>query len=202
MICIGQVDLIDTCGKLAFNLDFYTESLSLDRLVPYVGSRPFEDDGNVKRSNEDEEEEEEEEGERRPPSSFLQRYRRLNELLCEVVQDYGLVEFQNLNIQDGESVARVLAVVDKCNGYLLGAHDKYEVDSELFSQLFQLAFTPIGSDDHVREIQLRYLDRYEREPQPATPATSTTTLGASVPQPMQPPSTALAPHEPGSSHKQ
>lgn len=75
-----------------------------------------------------------------------------------MVQDYGLVAFQTLNIQDGESVAQLLAQIDKCNGYLLCAHDKDEVDSELFSQLFHLAFDAVPDDSRVRAVQDKYMN--------------------------------------------
>ena len=37
--------------------------------------------------------------------------------ICEVVEDLQLVDFLPLNIQDAETVTRVVATVDKANGY-------------------------------------------------------------------------------------
>jgi len=51
-------------------------------------------------------------------SKFSQKYRKLHHELCEVVEDFGLLSFLPLAIQDAESVGRVVARVDKCNGYV------------------------------------------------------------------------------------
>lgn len=84
-VAVSQVDLIETYGKLAFNLDFYTDALSLEYLVPFVGSRPYEGEEEEEAIGRSRGEEEEAEGDAvEPPSRFLQKYRRLNELICEV----------------------------------------------------------------------------------------------------------------------
>ncbi len=75
----------------AFNLDFYTEVLDLQYLLQYM------------------------EGDQ-----FLKKYKKLNEALIGLVQDYSLVSFVTLNIQDRESTLDVLKVVDKANGYVFG----------------------------------------------------------------------------------
>jgi hypothetical protein len=38
--------------------------------------------------------------------------------LCEVIEDYSLVNFTTLNIQDKESVMDILKLIDKSNGYV------------------------------------------------------------------------------------
>lgn len=54
----------------AFNLDYYTEVLDLSYLVDHLASDPF-----------------------------FRNYRRLNEKLVEVIEDYSLVSFVPLNVQ-------------------------------------------------------------------------------------------------------
>ncbi len=44
------------------------------------------------------------------------KFKRLNEALSELVEDFALVSFKTLNIQDGPSVAALLREVDRCNG--------------------------------------------------------------------------------------
>ena len=51
-------------------------------------------------------------------SNFSRKYRKLHKELCEVVEDFSLLSFLPLAIQDAESVGRVVARVDKCNGYV------------------------------------------------------------------------------------
>ena len=43
-----------------------------------------------------------------PGSHFYQRYLKLNRLICELVDDYSLVSFSTLNIEDIDSVAKVV----------------------------------------------------------------------------------------------
>jgi hypothetical protein len=54
----------------AFNLDFYTEVLDLDRLMLVFSEDPF-----------------------------FERYRKLNQALCDVIQEHSLVSFHTLDIQ-------------------------------------------------------------------------------------------------------
>ncbi|EED93911.1 predicted protein, partial [Thalassiosira pseudonana CCMP1335] len=51
-------------------------------------------------------------------STFHRKYHKLHHELCDVVEDFGLLSFLPLSIQDAESVGRVLARIDKCNGYV------------------------------------------------------------------------------------
>ncbi|XP_067318490.1 GPN-loop GTPase 2-like [Anolis sagrei] len=83
---LSKMDLIKQYGKLAFNLDYYTEVLDLSYLIDHLASDPF-----------------------------FKKYRRLNEKLVGVIEDYSLVSFVPLNVQDKESMRRVMQAVDKAN---------------------------------------------------------------------------------------
>ena len=54
-------------------------------------------------------------------SAFYRKHRKLHEALVEVIDDFGLVKFYPLNIEDAPSVGRVVGQVDKCNGYIFGS---------------------------------------------------------------------------------
>ncbi|CAI5663283.1 unnamed protein product [Oreochromis niloticus] len=88
---LSKMDLMEQYGKLAFNLDFYTEVMDLTYLLDHLAADPF-----------------------------FKKFRHLNEKLAEVVQDYSLVSFVPLNVQDKESMIQVLQAVDKANGYCFG----------------------------------------------------------------------------------
>uniref|UniRef100_A0A3P9NTX9 GPN-loop GTPase 2 n=1 Tax=Poecilia reticulata TaxID=8081 RepID=A0A3P9NTX9_POERE len=75
----------------SFNLDFYTEVMDLTYLLDHLAADPF-----------------------------FKKFRHLNEKLAEVIQDYGLVSFVPLNVQDKDSMIQVLRAVDKANGYCFG----------------------------------------------------------------------------------
>jgi len=50
--------------------------------------------------------------------AFGRRYRKLSAGLGELIEDYGLVNYTPLAIEDKDSVAHVLALVDKATGYV------------------------------------------------------------------------------------
>lgn len=88
---LSRMDLIEQYGKLAFNLDFYTDVMDLTYLLDHLAADPF-----------------------------FRKFLKLNEKLAGVIQDYGLVSFVPLNVQDRESMTQVLRTVDKANGYCFG----------------------------------------------------------------------------------
>ncbi|XP_053310464.1 GPN-loop GTPase 2 [Spea bombifrons] len=88
---LSKMDLIEQYGRLAFNLDYYTEVMDLSYLVDHLTADPF-----------------------------FKRHRRLHEKLAEVIEDYGLVTFIPLSIKDEQSLRKVLAAVDKASGFCFG----------------------------------------------------------------------------------
>ncbi|XP_016363382.1 GPN-loop GTPase 2-like [Sinocyclocheilus anshuiensis] len=92
---LSKMDLIEQYGKLAFSLDFYTEVLDLTYLVEHLSLDPF-----------------------------FKKFHHLNVKLAEVIQDYSLVSFVPLNVQDKESMTQVLRTVDKANGYCFGDQEE------------------------------------------------------------------------------
>ena len=143
-----QVDLLPMYGPLPFHLDFFTEMADLQPLMRYLeGSDTLPDEADIDAAfehadatagDDDEEEEEEDDGDgdaaaaerkQEPPAptavpgaSVLQRkHRKMTSSLCEVLSDFGLISFLPMNVDDGATVGRVLASVDKANGYSFAA---------------------------------------------------------------------------------
>lgn len=96
---LSKIDLVEQFGRLAFNLDYYAEVLDLSYLLDHLASDPF-----------------------------FRHYKRLNEKLVEIVEDYSLVSFIPLNIQDKERMKQVLQAVDKANGYCYGDSEKRNLE--------------------------------------------------------------------------
>ncbi|XP_010080476.1 PREDICTED: GPN-loop GTPase 2 isoform X2 [Pterocles gutturalis] len=69
-----------------------------------------------------------------------QNYRRLNEKLVEVIEDYSLVSFVPLNVQDKESMRQVMQAVDKANGYSFGDQEHRSLEA--------LMSAAVGADFH------------------------------------------------------
>ncbi|WOG82938.1 hypothetical protein DCAR_0102110 [Daucus carota subsp. sativus] len=91
---LSKMDLIESYGKLGFNLDFYTDVEDLSYLQNLLAQDP--------RSA---------------------KYRKLTKALCDVIEDFSLVNFSTLDIQDKESVGNLVKQIDKCNGYIFAGID-------------------------------------------------------------------------------
>ena len=113
-------------SPLPFNLEFFTQCHDLHRLVEYLESNPMEymTNSNDGAGNVDplfdytEDPEYQAAQERTRSSNFYHKYRKLHHELCDMVEDFSLLSFLPLSIQDAESVGRVVARIDKCNGYV------------------------------------------------------------------------------------
>ncbi|NXJ70930.1 GPN2 GTPase, partial [Rostratula benghalensis] len=125
---LSKMDLIEQYGKLAFNLDYYTEVLDLSYLVDHLASDPF-----------------------------FRNYRRLNEKLVEVIEDYSLVSFVPLNVQDKESMRQVMQAVDKANGYSFGDREQRSLEA--------LMSAAVGADFHFTStlaVQEKYVQSQDK----------------------------------------
>jgi hypothetical protein len=72
-------------------------------------------------------------------SPFAARFKRLTTGLCDVVENYGLLNFTTLEVEQPESVAQVMDLVDRANGFNLSGlkgHNPYpEEPSEARTRL-------------------------------------------------------------------
>ena len=89
-------------SKLLFNLDFYTEVLDLKFLLEALDSSPE-----------------------------YKKYKKLNEAIVSLVEDYALVTFQPLDVNRTESLARLYKHIDKANGYVFGASEEQSINTML-----------------------------------------------------------------------
>lgn len=90
----SKIDLVANYGELPFNLDYYTEVQDLSYLKPHV----------EKESN----------------SVLGKRYSKLTNYIAELVEDFNLVSFEVLAVEDKQSMINLLSVIDKANGYMFG----------------------------------------------------------------------------------
>ncbi|XP_062510547.1 GPN-loop GTPase 2-like [Corticium candelabrum] len=118
---LSKIDLIQQYGKLAFGLDFYTETLDLSYLLDTLNDDPF-----------------------------YRHYKKLNEAISGVVEDFSLVSFATLNVEDKESMASILKLVDKASGYVFrGSETGY-------SDMASLMSSATGADfDFSRDAAIR-----------------------------------------------
>ncbi|XP_013787377.1 GPN-loop GTPase 2-like [Limulus polyphemus] len=99
---LSKVDIIEKYGRLHYNFDFYTDVLDLKFLVDQLADDPF-----------------------------MAKFKKLNIALTGIIEDYSLVSFVPLNIQEKRSMFNVLSAADKANGYIFGQNEERNIFSLL-----------------------------------------------------------------------
>ncbi len=150
---LSKIDLIERHGVLPFNLDFFTECHDLGRLLDYIDSAPFIENSNNDSDGVIEMEKPQPQVEEKP--KWRRRYEKMNKEICDVVEDYGLVSFYTLDVQDKHRMARILAAVDKANGYVLERPNVNTV-----GDVFQASLSDLEpSFEGIADVQDRYMAR-------------------------------------------
>jgi hypothetical protein len=119
---LSKIDLIERYGKLPLSLEFYTQVQDLNYLLVLLESDPFG-----------------------------KKYKKLSHALVELVQDFGLVGYQTLCIQDKKSVVNVARLIDKANGFVFGGLDE--------TNAYAFADTWDQFDDYNRQAAEEYTDQ-------------------------------------------
>lgn len=86
----SKIDLVEKYGSLDFSLEYYTEVSNLHHLQLVL--------------------------DKNGPTS--DKFKGLNEALCELIEDFGLVSFCALSVNDKDSMAKLIKVIDRANGYI------------------------------------------------------------------------------------
>mmetsp|Transcript_12778 Transcript_12778/g.35394 ORF Transcript_12778/g.35394 Transcript_12778/m.35394 type:complete len:374 (-) Transcript_12778:467-1588(-) len=154
---LSKIDLLHSYGELDMALEFYTDCQDLERLVPFVDQSnkimgiDEEDEFDIAKD-----EEYQQARRKRQSSSNLQRkFTKLHKALAEVVEDFGLLSFvAPLDISDAASVGRVLAKVDKCNGYVFT-----QEAANVQTSMFQCAVQHEVDYDALQEVKERVLEK-------------------------------------------
>ncbi|KAJ3276578.1 GPN-loop GTPase 2 [Terramyces sp. JEL0728] len=121
---LSKIDLIESYGKLDFNLDFYTQVQDLSYLLERLDLDPF-----------------------------TAKYKKLNAALCELVEEFGLVGYFTLCVQDKESMMHIIRAVDKANGYIFGGLEKGN------ESIFETADRWDMWDRYAQEVAEKYLNK-------------------------------------------
>jgi len=116
---LSKIDLLQGKGHgsdMVLNMDFFLECDDMTRLVPFLDIGYSADEGYDVDYAQDKEYQQARN--KTKQNRFHRRHEKLHQVICEVIEDYSLVKFLTLDINDVQTVARVAARVDKANGYV------------------------------------------------------------------------------------
>lgn len=136
---LSKTDLIlqNEARDLLFGVDFFLDCRSLELLADYLegsGSNMEEDDYAL-----DIADDAEYQAARHAvkDSHFWKKHRKLYKALAEVVEDYGLLHFAPLDVQNATSVGQVLRAIDQANGFVFIDNINKEQVESLFNVAVQ-----------------------------------------------------------------
>ncbi|KAK5110688.1 hypothetical protein LTR85_000749 [Meristemomyces frigidus] len=141
---LTKIDNLKAVGgaDLPFNLDFYTEVQDLQHLLPVLSAEQHSTGG-----------------------GGGEKWERLNEALVSLVEDFGLVAFETLAVEDRQGMASLLKAIDRASGYVFaGARATDEegrtLDDEASVWAQAMSEQWAGKMD-VRDVQERWIERKE-----------------------------------------
>jgi hypothetical protein len=126
---LTKIDNLSNYAPLPFNLDYYTEVQDLNYLLPHL----------------------EAESSRLSHSKFG----ALNSAIIELVQEFGLVAFETLAVEDKKSMMHILQVIDRASGYAFGPAEGAN------DTVWQVAMREGWGDLSIQDVQERWLDSKE-----------------------------------------
>jgi GPN-loop GTPase len=172
---LSKVDLLPNYGPLPFSLDFFTNCQELERLLPHLqqtgveGQMEDNEDFHIGNNNGLYDREWEHDDDyaddpdyqlackRKLSSPFFRKHERLHKAMAEIVGEFGLISFLPLDISNAESVGRVVARIDKCNGFIFTSNQQTRNQvSHKTEDLFQCAVrSEPSSYECIADIQER-----------------------------------------------
>lgn len=138
---LTKIDNLATYSALPLPLSFYTEARSLEYLLPHLEAE--QGHGDSKKGNDGHEE------------KSSSKFSALNRAIIELVDEYGLVGFETLAVEDRQSMLQLLRAIDKAGGYAFGAAEGVD------QSVWQVAVKEGGVSGtmEVRDIEERWIDR-------------------------------------------
>ncbi|KAI9774263.1 MAG: hypothetical protein M1840_004157 [Geoglossum simile] len=122
---LTKIDKLSTYSPLPFSLDFYTEVHDLNYLLPHLAAE----------------------------SPILnEKFEGLNRAVIELVEEFGLVGFETLAVEDKRSMMHLLQVIDRAGGYAFGGAEGAN------DTVWQVAMREGTTAMDVRDVQERWVD--------------------------------------------
>ncbi|KAF3401384.1 GPN-loop GTPase 2 [Talaromyces pinophilus] len=123
---LTKIDNLSNYSPLPFNLDFYTEVQDLNYLLPHLEAE----------------------------TSRLshEKFGALNQAIIDLVQEFALVAFETLAVEDKKSMMHLLQVIDRASGYAFGPAEGAN------DSIWQVAVREGWGDLNISDVQERWLD--------------------------------------------
>ncbi|KAL8854390.1 MAG: hypothetical protein Q9221_000877 [Calogaya cf. arnoldii] len=124
---LTKIDKIASYGPLPFDLEFYTEVQDLPDIVPHLLEES--------------------------PMMRHPKFEGLNNAVIDLVEDFGLVGFETLAVEDKKSMMTLLHSIDRAGGYAFGGAEGAN------DTVWQVAVRDGMRTMNVRDVQERWIDR-------------------------------------------
>jgi hypothetical protein len=142
---LTKIDNLRNYPNLPFNLDFYTEVQDLQYLLPHLNREQTSGiPGPTTAGTNDVDPDDDE-----PTSKFS----ALNKAIVELVEDFALVGFETLAVEDKKSMMTLLRAIDRAGGFAMGGIEGAN------DTVWQMAMRENGATMDARDVQERWLDR-------------------------------------------
>ncbi|KAK5082485.1 hypothetical protein LTR70_008371 [Exophiala xenobiotica] len=123
---LTKIDNLHKYPDLPFNLDYYTEVQDLDYLLPSL--------------------------EKESPMFGTGKFEALNKAVCQLIEDFGLVGYETLAVEDKKSMMALLRTIDRAGGYVFGGAEGAG------DSVWQTAVRQGMGQIDIRDIQDRWID--------------------------------------------
>lgn len=124
---LTKIDNLHKYPPLDFNLDFYTEVQDLEYILPKL--------------------------ETESPMFGQGKFQALNEAIVRLVEEFGLVGFETLAVEDKKSMMSLLRTIDRAGGYAFGPAEGAG------DNVWQVAVRDGMGQLDVRDVQERWIDQ-------------------------------------------
>lgn len=135
---LSKIDKVASYDELPFNLEYYTDVDDLTYLTPYL--------------------------EAESPALRSDKFGKLNEAIANMIENYGLVRYEVLAIENKKSVTHLLRIIDRAGGYVFGSAEGAN------DTVWAVTMRNEASLMDVQDIQERWIDQkdeYDRMEQEA-----------------------------------
>lgn len=146
-----KIDNLRNYGNLPFNLDFYTEVQDLNYLLPHLdreqnsgipGPAPAPKHESIDKDMDEQD-----------GNGQTSKFSALNKAIVELVEEFALVGFETLAVEDKKSMMTLLRAIDRAGGYAFGGIEGAN------DTVWQMAMRQDAVTMDARDVQERWLDR-------------------------------------------